>query len=342
MAKTPNQCLEDLKRLYDPKLEPCHLVVLLSGGAGISKSSIVLQLRRWLKIEDADASDIFLAQIQAEELAGMPYNENGTMKWTIPSILQGKKFLFFDEPNMPGSKDKQAAMRQIILERKIHTYTIPKDCIILMAMNPAGDGYDVEDLDLPMKTRVVTWDIVASVPDWLAWAEGAQIHEAIRAYIKLFPEMLYKEPKEGKMAPCPRAWALIDPMVKRGLNDLDSYKNLLGIEASTQFLKFLGERFNRVLIDDLVKNYASQKAKIKKMTPGEMMDLVIQVASYINTTGITPESTKLLENLLPDLKGDTRMGLATKIDKKIMAELINKNKAIVDSLTKVTSQVAGK
>ena len=340
MAKTPKQALEDLLKLHTPK--PSKLVVLLSGGAGISKSSIVHQLIEKLGIKPEQAQDIFLAQIQAEELAGMPYNDGGVMKWTIPSILKNKKFLFFDEPNMPGSKDKQAAMRQIILERRIHEYKIDDDCIIVMAMNPSADGYDVEDLDLPMRTRVVQWDIVASVPDWLEWAEKAGIHEATRAYIKLFPEMLYKEPKDGKMAPCPRAWALIDDMVKCGLRDLDSYKNILGIEAATQFLKFLDERFNRVLIGDLIISYEKVKPKIKKMSPGEMMDLVIQVASYINTTGINDESTKLLENLLPDLKGDTRMGLASKIDKKIMAELISKNKAIVDSLIQVTSQITGK
>jgi hypothetical protein len=42
------------------------------------------------------------------------------------------------------------------------------------------------------------------------------------------------------------------------------------------------------------------------------------------------------------MRGDLRMGLATKIDKKIMAQLINKHPAIVKALTAVTAQVAEK
>jgi hypothetical protein len=73
------------------------------------------------------------------------------------------------------------------------------------------------------------------------------------------------------------------------------------------------------------------------MKAGEMSDLIVQAASFINTDGASEKSIALLENLLPDLRGDLKMGLITKVSKNIVNELF-KSKKVVELLANVIKQ----
>ncbi len=348
MAMKPKEILKELTLIHtdgkgNARLDN-EIRVCLRGPAGCAKTAVLHQFFESIKIP---CNDVYFGQLAPEDSIGMMIKdlENNCTRHLRPSWMPklGPCATLGDEINRAHLETRQGLMEWLQFGR-IHDHCMPENHAIVLAINPPGGIYQVEDLDWAMDSRMSIWDVTTNADDWLEWAAGTKggIEALIRAYIKLYPEMLYKENIGEGPTPSPRNWELVSKLWKKGVRRLDIYKNIVGVEGAASILKFEKDKYNRVMVKDLIENYATMKAAVRKLSAGEAVDLQIQVASYVNTEGMTTNSVTLLTNVLPDMRGDLRMGLATKIDKKVMAQLINKHPAIVKALTAVTTQVAEK
>ena len=115
--------------------------VFLWGPPGIGKSELVAQI-------GADAGreviDIRLALWEPTDIKGIPYYnaEQGKMVWAPPAELptdpESTAIIFIDELNS-APPAVQAAAYQLVLNRRVGTYVLPKGVDIVAAGNRDGD-----------------------------------------------------------------------------------------------------------------------------------------------------------------------------------------------------------
>ena len=129
---SPNNAKKSILRAFN-KQRP----LFIWGPPGIGKSEIVSQIS-----EDIDAYmiDVRLSLWEPTDIKGIPYfnSKENNMVWAQPSELPtstlAKKHknivLFLDEMNS-AAPSVQAAAYQLILNRKVGTYTLPDNVLIV-------------------------------------------------------------------------------------------------------------------------------------------------------------------------------------------------------------------
>ncbi|MCK5721481.1 MAG: AAA family ATPase, partial [Gammaproteobacteria bacterium] len=122
-------------------LDGHHTPVMLWGAPGVGKSQIISQIAAR---HNAPLIDIRLSQMEPSDLRGIPFREGDRVEWAIPSMLPNEKIhgangiLFLDEiTSAPPSVS--AAAYQLILDRKLGDYEVPKGWAIFAAGNRQGD-----------------------------------------------------------------------------------------------------------------------------------------------------------------------------------------------------------
>ena len=89
--------------------------------------------------------------------------------------------LLVDElPNAP--KATQNALLQLILDKKIGTYTLPAGTAIIAAGNRSIDRAAVHEMPTPVKNRFAHYEIEANIDDWVAWAIQKDISPTIISF----------------------------------------------------------------------------------------------------------------------------------------------------------------
>ena len=118
-----------------------HTPVMLWGAPGVGKSQMVAQVA---SNQNTPLIDIRLSQMEPSDLRGIPFRENDSVEWAVPSMLPNAKkhgeqgILFLDEiTSAPPSVS--AAAYQLILDRKLGEYEVPKGWAIIAAGNRQGD-----------------------------------------------------------------------------------------------------------------------------------------------------------------------------------------------------------
>lgn len=165
--------------------------VMLWGQPGIGKSSIILQLA---KKYNRALIDVRLLLKDPTDLSGLPYYDpkEGRLKFSTPADFPdlndpeqahlSNAFIIFDElPSAP--KAVQSAALQLILDRKIGQYELPKDVIMVAAGNRADDGNTFEEMPTPLRNRFSHIDIIANFEQWKKWAEESNIHPLVLGYL---------------------------------------------------------------------------------------------------------------------------------------------------------------
>jgi len=123
----------------------------------------------------------------------MPYysaNDN-TMKWAPPVELPSEEFakkfstiyLFLDELNS-AAPAVQAAAYQLILNRKVGTYVLPDNVVIIAAGNREADKGVTYRMPAPLANRFVHLELAVDFNDWFEWAVANKIHKDVVGYLQ--------------------------------------------------------------------------------------------------------------------------------------------------------------
>jgi energy-coupling factor transporter ATP-binding protein EcfA2 len=158
-----------------------HNSQMIVGNPGLGKSALVKMLAR--EMLHADMITIIGSQKEPQDITGFPRmvdkpltagNKISITKYAIPEwefiILTRKVVLLFLDEFSNSTPPVQAAMLQILNEREFPDgMKVPKETVIIGAMNPVETAADGYELGLPVSNRLkfIPWE-----PSFESWASG--------------------------------------------------------------------------------------------------------------------------------------------------------------------------
>ena len=224
--------------------------IFLWGPPGIGKSEIVHQIGNDL---DAHVTDIRLSLWEPTDIKGIPYfnsNEN-TMVWAPPAELPTEEFakkhkyiiLFLDEMNS-AAPAVQAAAYQLILNRKIGTYKLPDNVLIVAAGNRDADKGVTYRMPAPLANRFVHLELTVSFDDWFEWAVEHNIHADVAGYLQFAKKDLYDfDPKSpSRSFATPRSWTFVSELLDDDLDAETTTDLVSGAIGEGLAVKFMAHR----------------------------------------------------------------------------------------------------
>jgi MoxR-like ATPase len=206
----PAQLLRVLEREFVSTADGHHTPVMLWGPPGVGKSQMVAQVAAR---HQAPVIDIRLSQMEPSDLRGIPFRVGEHVEWATPALLPEQSrhgptgVLFLDEiTSAPPAVS--AAAYQLILDRRLGDYQVPKQWAIFAAGNRQGDRGVTYSMPAPLANRFSHFEVDTHLDDWVAWAYAAGIDERLIAFLRFRPELLFDfDPAHNPVAfPSPRSW----------------------------------------------------------------------------------------------------------------------------------------
>ncbi len=267
----------------------------LWGAPGIGKSSIVKQVAQSKNI---GFIDLRLALMDPTDLKGIPFYEKDshTALWAPPAFLpsEGEGILFLDELNS-AAPSVQASAYQLILDRRIGEYELPKGWAIVAAGNREGDRGVTYRMPAPLANRFVHFEMEVEVDEWRYWAYKQKIDERIIAYIAYKSEHLFTFDAKNdlKSFATPRSWEYVDSILKSNLEEkllLDALGGAVGREVAVGFLSFSKVMHKLPDIETILQT--------SKGTYSDEVDVLYALSSGLVSALLNNNTPERLENLL--------------------------------------------
>lgn len=227
---TPSALKTYLNNLVAQKLP---ISTMIWGSPGIGKSSIVAQVSRKHKI---DFVDVRLSQLAPTDLRGLPVPEDGISKWYPPEFLprDGKGILFLDELNM-APPALQGVAQQLILDRRVGSYEVPKGWYVWAAGNRKEDRAAVFDMPAPLANRFLHLQVEPDFGSFKRYALATKVHEQVIAFLSFRPTLIHKLDPQQPAWPSPRSWVMASQLHKAKLDIAPA----VGTETTSEFNAYI-------------------------------------------------------------------------------------------------------
>ena len=266
MSKAPRTAVIDVRTVSPNRAKVAiqHAIkrkrpLFLWGPPGIGKSDIVAQIALEQK---RPLIDIRLPLLEPTDLRGIPYladikitdsvgkvllDEHGVevrgkeFRWSPPSDLptdeMSRALVFFDEMSA-APPSVQAATYQIILNRRIGTYELPKEVAIVAAGNRAKDKGVAYNMPTPLANRFTHLTLAVDVEDWKTWAIDNRVHKDIVGYISFQPGDLSTFAGNGDINAfaTPRSWSFVSELLQEYNNDGELVDTRVPLEVITDMI----------------------------------------------------------------------------------------------------------
>jgi hypothetical protein len=199
-----------LDREFDSTESGHHTPVMLWGPPGVGKSQMIAQVA---ERHNVPVIDIRLSQMEPSDLRGIPFRVDESVEWAPPAMLPNADrhgvsgILFLDEiTSAPPSVS--AAAYQLILDRKLGAYEVPKGWAIFAAGNREGDRGVTYAMPAPLANRFTHYEVEINLDDWVYWAYNQGIDERLIGFLRFRPELLFDfdYTKDIRAFPSPRSW----------------------------------------------------------------------------------------------------------------------------------------
>ena len=216
-----------------------NISTMIWGAPGIGKSSIVAEVA---KAAGMPLVDVRLSQLAPTDLRGLPVPRHGdagqlgTSVWYPPEFLprDGRGILFLDELNM-APPSMQGVAQQLILDRKVGSYTVPRGWFIWAAGNRKEDRASVFEMPAPLANRFLHLQVDIDFDSFKAYAIGHSVQEELIAFLSFRPELLHKIDPTRPSWPSPRSWMMASRLLTAGL-PMDS---AVGAPAASEYAAYL-------------------------------------------------------------------------------------------------------
>ncbi len=147
---------------------------IVFGPPGAAKSQIAQQVAAATNRQYVDVRALLLDPV---DLRGIPWRDtDGRTRWAPPAFLPpsndaGRWLINLEElPSAPQMV--QAALYQLVLDRKVGEYELPEGASLIACGNRETDRGVVHRMPTPLASRFVHLDIRVDAEDWLAWGAG--------------------------------------------------------------------------------------------------------------------------------------------------------------------------
>lgn len=228
----------------------------LVGAAGLGKTSAILQVAEELNMGIAK---INLAQIEElGDLIGFPikeyyvcspsgecawvssdtlnqymamgyklHNNMSRMNYALPSWVPKEEYdngfiLLLDDFNRADPRMVQATME--LIDRGTYiSWSLPKNCTIVLSSNPSDGTYSTIEEDYAQKSRRISFDVAFDIKIWAKWAEEEKIDDRLINFALLYPE-IFDEKNDNQIANA-RSYVTFANTVS-GISDFNTTENL--------------------------------------------------------------------------------------------------------------------
>jgi hypothetical protein len=313
--------IKTLKQVL-PYLLKAKITPMIIGPHGIGKSQAINQ---FTNEQEIGFIDLRLGNMEVGDLLGLAdfakdaKGNNVATKFMVPSWFptdpDSKGILFLDEINR-AKRDTLQAIFQLILDHKIHEYSLPEGWHVVAAMNPNTEDFIVTDLsDKALLSRFCHIKLTPSSSEWFEYADKKGFDVNLVGFLKEQPDLLQGPTEDFSIddytKPNRRAWEAVSRLMA-----LETPQNLLqelayglvGMAATTAFMESLKNADKPLTAEDVLKHFTKVEDKIKKYsdyTTGARKDLIsytsTDVLSYIKKVGDKVTKTEE-KNLLKYLK----------------------------------------
>jgi hypothetical protein len=225
--------------------------IFMWGPPGIGKSDIIKQLGEEL---DAHVIDVRLSLWEPTDIKGIPYFDSNTNKmvWAPPGELPDEELskqhkqiiLFMDEMNS-AAPSVQAAAYQLILNRRVGTYKLPDNVVMVAAGNRETDKGVTYRMPAPLANRFVHLELTVDWDDYFEWATENKIHKDVVGFLTFSKKDLYDfDPKSSSRAfATPRSRSFVSELLVDDDCDNDTLTDLTsGAIGEGLAVKFMAHR----------------------------------------------------------------------------------------------------
>lgn len=275
-TQTPNEAKAAIRKCFK-----VNRPVFMWGPPGIGKSDIIHQIG---EEQGREVIDVRLSLWEPTDIKGIPYYnpDSQTMTWAppieLPSDPESTAILFLDELNS-AAPATQAAAYQLILNRRVGTYRLPKGVSIVAAGNRESDKGVTYRMPAPLANRFLHLEVKSNFDDWQEWAVKNKIHEQVIGYVGFAKQDLYDfDPRSSSRAfATPRSWSFVsdlladDDLPEGTLTDLVS-----GAIGDGLAVKFMAHR-----------KIAKQLPRPEQILKGEVTKLTIKEISAMYSLTIS-------------------------------------------------------
>ncbi len=250
--------------------------LFLWGPPGIGKSDIVKQMGEEL---GAHVIDIRLSLWDPTDIKGIPFFNatSNKMEWAPPvelpdaemSAQHDKIILFMDEMNS-AAPAVQAAAYQLVLNRRVGTYQLPDNVLIVAAGNRETDKGVTYRMPAPLANRFVHLEMKVDWEDYFGWATENRIHKDVVGFLTFSKKDLYDfDPKSASRAfATPRSWTFVSELLFDDEEDTDTLTDLIsGAVGEGLAVKFMA---HRKIASKLPDPTDILEGKVKKMDTKEI------------------------------------------------------------------------
>ena len=243
---SPNSAKSSIKHALTKKRP-----IFLWGPPGIGKSDIVAQITN--SLPNSHLIDVRLSLWEPTDIKGIPYFDSNanTMSWAPPSELPSQEFaaqydnivLFLDEMNS-AAPAVQAAAYQLILNRKVGTYTLPDNVLIVAAGNREADKGVTYRMPAPLANRFVHLELAVNFDDWFDWAVNNSIHKDVVGFLQFSKKDLYDfDPKSpSRSFATPRSWSFVSELLEDNIDENTTTDLVAGAVGEGLAVKFMAHR----------------------------------------------------------------------------------------------------
>jgi hypothetical protein len=216
--------------------------------------------------------------MEAPDLIGLPENEVTKDGGRITSHYQpdfwprevdSEGLILLEEPNR-GTTGVMNCLMQLLTDRKVHKYELPKGWLIAACINPDSDKYDVNTMDTALKDRFEEFEIEYDALSFLEFMEASSWDDNIQRFVG-DGLWIYKTSKElgqnGKYI-SPRTWSKVNAAEKASIR---SNRNLHRIVVNSILGKDIGNEYHKYCFDqapvtaaDLLKDSNAALAKLRE------------------------------------------------------------------------------
>ena len=250
--------------------------VFLWGPPGIGKSDIIKQLGSEL---DAHVIDVRLSLWEPTDIKGIPYFDSNTNKmvWAPPLELpdaemaaQHKQIILFMDEMNSAAPAVQAAAYQLVLNRRVGTYTLPDNVVMVAAGNRESDKGVTYRMPAPLANRFVHLEMAVDWDDYFEWATENRVHKDVVGFLTFSKKDLYDfDPKSASRAfATPRSWSFVSELLHDDDTDEGTMTDLTaGAIGEGLAVKFMAHRKHA---SKMPNPQDILKGKVKKMDTKEI------------------------------------------------------------------------
>lgn len=340
-----------------PYLFKANIATMVVGHHGVGKSQAVAQYATEndmefidLRLGTQDVGDLLgLADFERDAKGNLVATKFMRPDW-FPTDPNSKGIIFLDEVNR-ARRDVLQAVFQLVLDKRLHRYVLPKGWQVIAAMNPNTGDYIVTDIgDKAFMDRFCHIKLAPSRQEFFKFAKERKFDDRLVQFLQEQPEMLQSELEAfdlSEIKPSRRSWEAVNRLIAIStptnvLSELIT--GLVGTVAASACIKALNSEDKPITAAEVMENYSKVQKRVKSYSTAKnaKIDMLkftcdsIQEWVSSDKKALTKEQAQNLSDFLWDIPRDLSYGMARELilDERTRSVIDNHQELLKDFANK--------